>query len=249
MNLVDPTGMDWYISAGGDLRWFDANDPEYIFEEETYYQIGASVSILQDDGSYLNYYQNYQIGNNTSDPENAEDLILGNPSLTGRLLSRDSQLPGFAKADLMAATIHRGQNDFLTHPVTLGAVTGTVGVMLAAEGASLLLANRIGPGITRVFWSGGTSKEAMQFALNNQMTTLEMTRTGKFLEWLTAITSKEFTAPLWNIASRFYAEGAQGTAHVFLREGLRKGIGVWGTIESPILERNGVYVIQHIVPR
>ena len=118
VNLVDPTGMDWYISAGGDLRWFDANDPEYVFEEETYYQIGASVSILQDDGSYLNYYQNYQIGNNTSDPENAEDLILGNPSLTGRLLSRDSQLPGFAKADLMAATIHRGQNDFLTHPVT-----------------------------------------------------------------------------------------------------------------------------------
>ena len=118
VNLLDPNGTDWYVSASGNLRWFDTNDPEYIYEEEAYYQIGSSVSILQDDGSFMNYYQNYQIGNNTSEPVNAETLVLDNSSLTGFLLSRDSHLPDYSKADLMVATIHQGQNDFLSHPIT-----------------------------------------------------------------------------------------------------------------------------------
>lgn len=131
VSLVDSDGTDWYISASGNLRWFDSNNPEYIYEEETYYQIGASVSILQDDGSFLNYYQNYQIGDSTSEPVNAENLVLANSSLTGLLLSRASHLPDFAKADLMVATIHQGQYDFLSHPVTrrtVGLLSSFLGV-------------------------------------------------------------------------------------------------------------------------
>ncbi len=104
----------------------------------------------------------------------------------------------------------------------------------------------------RVFWSGGGNEavesSARQFATENGMTTLEMTRAGKNLTNLTQNMSYPEKAPMWQRLSATYAEGAYGSVHVFQNAG---GIGVksvWGSIEYPILQQNGVNIIFHIVP-
>lgn len=89
VSLVDPTGMDWYISSSGQYKWFPTNVSEYEEDGITYSRIGSGISVLQEDGSYLNYYQNLQVGDATTEPVNALDLILNDPSLTGSLLYPD----------------------------------------------------------------------------------------------------------------------------------------------------------------
>ena len=248
VSLVDPTGEDWFVSDDHQFRWFNSSSKEYWEDNIRYSWVGESISFQQEDGSFLNFYQNYQIGDATSKPQNAERLILDNPALTGFLLGRNSCLPDYAKSNLMMAAIHNGQNDFLTHPITIGAAIGVTGFLLATEGASLYLANKIGPPLTRVFWSGNLRNEAMQFAIESQMTTLEMTRIGRSLEWLTNNTSYKLTEPLCKAASRMYAGGAQGTAYALLRKGLKEGVGIWNTIEKPILVKNGVHIITLTIP-
>lgn len=248
VNRVDPTGKDWFVSDDYQYRWFNSSSLEFWEDNIRYSWVGESLSFQQDDGSFLNFYQNYQIGKATSRPQNAERLILDSQALTGYLLGRESCLPDYAKSNLLSAAIHKGQNDFLSHPVTIGAAIGVTGILLTTEGASLYLANKIGPQLTRVFWSGNLRNEAMQFALENQMTTLEMTRIGRSLEWLTDKTSYKLTEPLWKVASRMYARGAQGTAYALLRKGLNEGVGIWNTIEKPILVKNGVHIITLTIP-
>ena len=117
ISLIDPNGQDWYTSGTG-LKWFDSTAPEYWDEEVLYSWVGVSASFEQNDGTFLNFYQNYQIGEPTSTPQNAESLILNSPALAGYLMSKDSHLPEYAKTSLMMGYMHQGQKDFLTHPVT-----------------------------------------------------------------------------------------------------------------------------------
>jgi len=71
----------------------------------------------------------------------------------------------------------------------------------------------------------------MQFAADNGMTTLEMTRAGKNLQKLTQSMTWEEAAPLWERLSKSFAEGAKGTVHVFHNgtTGVRIK-SVWATI-------------------
>ncbi len=104
----------------------------------------------------------------------------------------------------------------------------------------------------RVFWSGGgnplVEATAREFAVKNGMTTLEMTRAGKNMINLTRDLPWEKAGPMWQRISSQYAKGSSGTIHVFQNSG---GIGVksvWGTVEYPILIKNEVEIIYHIIP-
>ena len=99
----------------------------------------------------------------------------------------------------------------------------------------------------RVFWSGGDMAKdaAATFARDTGGRTLELTRTGKTLEWLTDKTSYNLTKPLWDRASARFANGASGEAHVFFGPGAPSPMSIYSTIENPILQRNGVSIVSH----
>ena len=103
----------------------------------------------------------------------------------------------------------------------------------------------------RVFWSGLQNprvlQEATEFARNNGMLTLDMTRAGRNLSALTRGMPVEQRLAMWNRLSAAYANGARGTVHVFHSA---QGVGLnstWATIEYPILRANGVKIIYHLV--
>jgi hypothetical protein len=120
------------------------------------------------------------------------------------------------------------------------------------SGLSVKGGSTVAKGGGRVFWSGGGNPAvraaAENFATKNGMTTLEMTRAGQNLTNLTKGMSWAEQAPMWQRLSTQFANGANGTIHVFQNAG---GIGmnsVWGTIEYPILQSNGINIIYHIIP-
>jgi len=105
------------------------------------------------------------------------------------------------------------------------------------------------PAAGRVFWSGGKSAgtEAALFAGQRGMVTLEMTTKGRLLTGLTNLTSYKFTRPLWEMASRSFARGAKGEAHVFLNFNRLRTGSTWLKFEKPILQRRGINIITHPV--
>ncbi len=109
-----------------------------------------------------------------------------------------------------------------------------------------------GEQLGRVFWSGGGNPAvraaAEQFAGENGMTTLEMTRAGQNLQKLTEGLPWEEAKPMWERMSRAFAEGAQEEVHVFQGEGGVSITSVCGSIEYPILKANDINIIFHIIP-
>mgnify|MGYP000964145549 CR=1 FL=1 len=104
--------------------------------------------------------------------------------------------------------------------------------------------------VSRVFWSGGqhpqTMQAAAQFAVRNGAVTLEMTRVGKTLELLGQYLPRSIMTPFWQGASSAFAQGAQGTAHVFHGSVVHLG-RVWATTEYPILMQNQIPLMFHSV--
>jgi hypothetical protein len=78
--------------------------------------------------------------------------------------------------------------------------------------------------------------------------TLEMTERGMQLEKMTEGLDWESQAkPLWDLASREFAEGGgNGIVHVFQAGLLRTG-SAWATQEYPALVRQGATIIYHLV--
>jgi len=75
--------------------------------------------------------------------------------------------------------------------------------------------------MARVFWSGGVTAKngASDYARANGLKTLEMTVSGKALDYVTQRLPQSvsyMTMPLWRVLSRRWASGATGEAHVFL---------------------------------
>ena len=105
-------------------------------------------------------------------------------------------------------------------------------------------------GITYVFWSGGEMAKdaATAWAAENGGTTLEMTPIGRSLIESTAGMAREEAGPLWDAASKDFAEAASGTneVHVFQSGFLRLG-STWARIEYPTLSSNGVNITYHFV--
>jgi len=103
----------------------------------------------------------------------------------------------------------------------------------------------------RVFWSGGEAAEAAarQFAAQNGMTTLEMTRAGQNLSKLIASKNLPWSeaGPLWQKLSSVFAKGAKGPVHVFINPQKMTPKSMWLTTEKPILEGKSIRVITHMV--
>lgn len=104
-------------------------------------------------------------------------------------------------------------------------------------------------GAGKVFWSGGRTAQsaAEKFAVENGGSTLELTSAGRAVEAATEGLPWSQAKPLWNRASAEFAEGAQGTVHVFHNAAGVSLDSVWRGIEYPILQRNGVKMIYHTV--
>jgi len=134
-----------------------------------------------------------------------------------------------------------------------------VGMDVLGIGASVMGAGALGSaseltsapeaaGAARVFWSGSAEarQAAMDWATAHGGQTLEMTARAREL----AASNLEWTEakPLWEAASREFAQGASGDVHVFqAAEGVRLK-SIWAKIEYPSLSRNpAVNLIYHVV--
>jgi hypothetical protein len=96
------------------------------------------------------------------------------------------------------------------------------------------------------FWSG--SAEAQAAAMESAGTTIEQTIGGRILSATNFLTKpiSPLNRLLWNNASRYFAQGASGEANVFLNTTINPA-GTWSAIEQPILQRNGVSIVTHIL--
>ncbi len=255
---IDPDGMldDWYASASGALVWLDRQDKQVVLNGETFSNIGTSVSVGQIDGSYINYYQNVPISISNV-PVSASSRVLNNPALSAQLLNRRSPLSLNSQVGLMQSVVNKGREDFIRHPITQGVINGAVFLMTGGIEGVVALGNIgkffVKPAasqLTRVFWSGGVCKEAMNFARANGMTTLEMTRAGQNLTKLTENMPWEQAKPLWERLSAAYAKGAKGPVHVF--HNAKAGISiesVWSTVEYPILNGKNTIIYHNVIPK
>ncbi len=93
---------------------------------------------------------------------------------------------------------------------------------------------------SRVFWSGGdvAKNAAAAFANATGGTTLEMTQAGRALEQATTGMPWETANPLWNAASKSFADGASGNISVFhAADGIRIN-STWAKIEYRALTSN-----------
>jgi RHS repeat-associated protein len=152
----------------------------------------------------------------------------------------------------MVSTMATGRADF--DPL------GQLAVVQPLVGGARALASgtvRVGQGVlfgtnNRVFWSGGLAGSAGEaagsYAAANGAITLEMTFAGRTLTGLTNMTSYSFTKPLWNLASRGFANGARGTANVFINPTRLSSSSIWLNTERGILRANGVQYQYHIIP-
>jgi len=146
--LIDPDGRsaDWYQSESGALLWKDENKQQITVNGEKFNNVGTSASIGTGDRNYINYYQNVHVSISNA-PVNAQVTVLNNDGLKVQLLSRNSPLSEKSQVGLTTASKHKGQQDFLNHPVTKATVntllfvaTGGIegAVSLASSGSKLL---------------------------------------------------------------------------------------------------------------
>lgn len=115
---------------------------------------------------------------------------------------------------------------------------------------------RLGQGLlfgtsNRVFWSGGflrsAGEAARDYAIAHGAITLEMTPVGVSLTKLTELTSYNFTKPLWKLASKGFANGAEGSATVFINPVRLSSRSIWMNTERSILRANGVRYYYKII--
>ncbi|MBR5175303.1 MAG: hypothetical protein IKW89_05170, partial [Bacteroidales bacterium] len=244
ITLIDPEGKDWYRNrTTGTYTWFDGKE-----EHDGYENVGENLSVLGNNGRYLNFYHEQFVGMSEDVIADITSAVINNNSALGKCLDKDSKLSDSEKVDLYSRSIASAGYDFLTDPATLNAVN----ILVSVTSGSELLGYGFGAivdlqSIGHVFWSGGVNiagKAATEFATQRGMKTLEMTWGGRFLTRLTEKYGYEKIRPYWVIASRQFAKKTSGVAHAFLREGL-KGDSIWLTIEEKELKKKGIEIIVH----
>jgi RHS repeat-associated protein len=101
----------------------------------------------------------------------------------------------------------------------------------------------------RVFWSGGqvAKGSAAEFAAINGMKTLEMTTTGSIMNTLSPYLPRAVSNPIWNNLSKNFAKGASGEVNFFTTFTGPRATSVWLNVEKPILQSNGVKIIEHVI--
>lgn len=104
--------------------------------------------------------------------------------------------------------------------------------------------------VGRVFWSGNGNpavmKTAMNFAKINNMKTLEMTFNGQIMNRINPILPRSLSGKIWNTLSKNFARDTLGDAHFFTTILGPRSSSIWSSVERPILEKNGVQIINHI---
>jgi hypothetical protein len=111
-------------------------------------------------------------------PIDAFGYILNNPEQLGKQLSSGGNLPDFAKAELLQASVHAGQYEFASHPVTKGAVNALT--FIAPGGVSGVMAlKNLG---ARLFTKAAVKGGAKLFGKEIATTTTRMGRDGKAVE-------------------------------------------------------------------
>lgn len=69
------------------------------------------------DGSFLNYFDNVPLSVSAF-PVNTWEKVLNNDGLRAELLSRGSPLSESSKVSLFQASVNKGRQDFIDHPLT-----------------------------------------------------------------------------------------------------------------------------------
>ena len=117
------------------------------------------------------------------------------------------------------------------------------GLKWAGRGIGLL-----SKGEGRIFWSGGkvAMDKATQEAIINGGKTLEMSKRGQILTTITKVIPYKYTEPLWKLASKSWASGAEGSARVFLYPPAMRADAIWN-LESKILKEHYVEIIPTII--
>jgi RHS repeat-associated protein len=119
----------------------------------------------------------------------------------------------------------------------------------AGRGLSSVYSSIITSNTNRVFWSGGEAamKASINFASKNGAKSLEMTGVGKTLTTMGKYLPWNVMKPLWRVTSSAFANGAEGTANVFINMEKYNAEGIWNTLEKPILESNGTNIVTHTI--
>ncbi|HLO81379.1 MAG TPA: RHS repeat-associated core domain-containing protein, partial [Chitinophagaceae bacterium] len=99
----------------------------------------------------------------------------------------------------------------------------------------------------RIFWTGGreiAGATAENYARLFGGHTLEMTLKGKYLEIIQKNKGYSAVAPLWEKASKEFAQGAVGEVRVFINSARFRADGLWNSTEKTILEGKNL-IIEH----
>ncbi len=262
MNVDSDGGWDdwWESSETGEFKWFDGGEEAAGKAALEGYDIYRGTSHTYESRyGLVNLYDNgnwsFALGpslNSVKDhykpsfpPEIGEMASMGNSASIGPTVL--SAMDMTRTTNMMTRQFGNGVGNGMLD-VGTGAIAGKI---IRSSLSYYAYYRSSSASIGRVFWSGGGNSAveaaARQFATNNGMTTLEMTRAGQNLANLTEGLPWSTQGPMWHRMSAAYAEGAKGTVHVFHNA---EGIGLksaWGTVEYPILRRNNVKIIYHLV--
>lgn len=108
-----------------------------------------------------------------------------------------------------------------------------------------------GGSASHVFWSGGTPAKQAAAALAKAEggVTLEMTAGGRLLDKATTAGNYKYMKPLWDFASRNFANGAEGsvTAVQSMSRGVRVD-SIWRSIEYTTLKSSGNPINWYVIP-
>ena len=259
------TSPDWFEvtqpGVGTNRYAYSGNDPINKLDPlgNNWEPDGADYGVDTDDDDVPDAFapRGYGVGG-------ATDARRGNPVINGSFAS-GSQFAG-RKADLdnpleAWGMVYDEIPDFLDFEkgraqvnsafITLGTfIVGGPAVKGVLSGVSWLTRGiRASRNASRVFWSGtnatGQSAKlaAESLARSQGSVTLEMTLPGKILDSVSPLLPRSMTGPMWTRLSMGFANGAKGQATAVLGSKLNPS-GVWSTIEKPILERNGVSILE-----
>jgi hypothetical protein len=94
----------------------------------------------------------------------------------------------------------------------------------------------------RVFWSGGNvaKNAAADFAKANGMKTLEMTTSGRIMNFASPYLPRSISSPIWNVLSSNFAKGASGNINVFQNAAGVSLNSTWRLVEYPILKNQNL---------
>lgn len=270
LNFTDPTGMaplGWIDPGGNGEPYWDPNinSPRDFSKfgkagEKYLGQTGYGIHKLtgfgiyyNDDGTISPHIQSLEtvniVASRISPSVGAQVLDVGTDFIPVVGSGKDIY-KGFRDGNMLQ--VGMGVGGLIFDVATLGGGSLVkAGVKGLAEVGARELAEQTAKGGGRVFWSGGGNEAveaaAREFAINNGMTTLEMTRAGGNLTNLTRGMSWAEKAPMWRRLSTQFAKGAEGPVHVFHNAGGINYQSVWGTVEFGIIKKKGNQVIYHLV--